>query len=460
MNSTAQQTAIGIIRVSQKAGREGDSFVSPIEQRERIETSSQSKGLNLVRAVEEIDVPGSTPLAKRDGLREAVEAIEAGEAGVLVVAYFDRLVRSLRIQGEVVSRVEAVGGQVLTVDVGAISERTAAQWLSGTMLGAVNEYAARAAAERSREAQAAAIERGAVPFPNLPPGLRRIDVPKGHPDHGKVEPDPATRNIAGEAFRLRAEGATIAAIREYLREKGIERSFHGVGAMLEQRLYLGELHFGNYEPNLTACEAIIERDLFDRVQRMKVARGRRGKSDRLLARLGVLRCANCGGRMSVGTQTQNGRSYSFYRCAPTGDCQQRVTIGAEIAERVVTDAVRAALADVEGRASVEDNAREAETGLAAAQADLDAAIRAFAGLEDEQAARDRLAELRALRDQAQERVDHLGASRAQVVVNADTDWNDLSLDARRALIRATVDQVLVRSGGKGAERLTVQLVSE
>ncbi len=44
--------------------------------------------------------------SSRDGLRTAVEAVEAGKADVIVAAYFDRLVRSLRVQDELVSRVE------------------------------------------------------------------------------------------------------------------------------------------------------------------------------------------------------------------------------------------------------------------------------------------------------------------------------------------------------------------
>lgn len=65
-----------------------------------------------------MDVSGGTPLEQRAGLRQAVEAVEAGSADVIVAAYFDRLVRSLAVQGEVVTRVEAAGGSVLAVDGG------------------------------------------------------------------------------------------------------------------------------------------------------------------------------------------------------------------------------------------------------------------------------------------------------------------------------------------------------
>src|SRR2546430_2734637 len=106
-----QRRAIGIIRVSQVKGRDGESFVSPDEQRGRIEAACERDKLRLLRVVDELDVSGGTDLENRTGLREAIEAVEAGEAAVIVAAYFDRLVRSLRVQAELVQRVERAGGQ-------------------------------------------------------------------------------------------------------------------------------------------------------------------------------------------------------------------------------------------------------------------------------------------------------------------------------------------------------------
>jgi DNA invertase Pin-like site-specific DNA recombinase len=97
--STASCTrrAIGIVRVSQTGGRAGESFVSPAEQRDRVAAACERDGLVLVETINELDVSGGTALERRPGLRCAVEAIEAGEADVMVAAYFDRLVRSLRV---------------------------------------------------------------------------------------------------------------------------------------------------------------------------------------------------------------------------------------------------------------------------------------------------------------------------------------------------------------------------
>jgi site-specific DNA recombinase len=448
---TVARRAIGIVRVSQVNGREGDSFASPSEQRDRIVAACERDGLPLIEVFEERDISGGKSLDARPGLGPAVEAIEAGNAEVIAAAYFDRLFRSMTVQAEVVERVERAGGQVLAVDVGRVTNGSAGQWLSGTMLGAVSEYQRRTAAERSAEAQARAVARGVLPWPNVPPGYLRGE-------DGRLQPDPETASIVADAFRMRADGATITEVRAFLAANGIQRSYHGVGSMLASRVYLGEIHFGKLE-NLSAHPAIVDAGTFRRVQGVRVSRGRRAKSDRLLARLGVLRCGSCGARMVVGTAHYG--QYGLYRCPPTGDCKRRVTISAELVEKIVTDRVRAALADVEGRASVEDTAREAAAELERAQEALDFAIQGFAvaGVREEPSAVDRIAELRDVRDQAQEQVDHLGGSlRPTITINAAEDWDRLSLDARRALIRATVDRVLIAPGRY--HRVTVKLVGE
>ena len=132
-----------------------------------------------------------------------------------------------------------------------------------------------------------------------------------------------------------------------------------------------------------------------------------------------------------------------------------------IAEQVVTDAVKRALADAEGRATVAENAQEATAALDSAQADLDAALRSLmaTGLESEPAAVERLAELRQRRDDAQLRVDQIGADAARVVA-VPKDWDALTVDEQRALIRATVDSAIVAPSGKGAVRISVQLVGQ
>lgn len=450
--STAGSTrrAIGIVRVSEVKGRDGDGFSSPSDQLDAIRAACARGGLALLRAIEELDVSGGTPLDKRAGMREAVEAVEAGEAQVIVAAYFDRLFRSLEVQSVILRRVEAAGGKVLALDTGEVTNGSAGEWLNATMRGMMAEYQRRTTAERSAAAQRRAIARGAAPWPNVPPGYDRGK-------DGRLVPNDDAPTVL-EAFRMRARGATIAKVRAHVRTAGIERSYHGVQHLLTSRVYLGEIHFGGYEPNLQAHEPIVDAETFRRVQDVVVPRGRRAESQRLLARLEVLRCAACGGRMVVGKQTSKGRSYPFYRCPSVReDCHQRVTISAEAIEALVVDRVKTAIADEEGRASIETNAAVAEDALERAQADLDALIEILDPLEP--AARRRLREATEERDEARERAARLGGQTGRKVVRGACDWDRLSLEARRALIRATVERVDVHPG-RGLGRVDVHLFGE
>ena len=95
-----------VVRVSEQGGREDENFHSPKAQLAKARLWSEAQGNRVVDAFEEIDVSGKLPLARRPGLLRAIELVEAGAADHIVVAYFDRLVRSLRVQLEVIERVE------------------------------------------------------------------------------------------------------------------------------------------------------------------------------------------------------------------------------------------------------------------------------------------------------------------------------------------------------------------
>lgn len=442
--SPSVKRAVGVVRVSRVGGRDGEQFVSPSEQANRIAAACERDGMTLIETIEELDVSGGAPLARRAGLRRAVELVEAGEADVVVVAYLDRLVRSLAVQAEVVGRVEAAGGAILAVDVGALTNGSAGQWLSGTMLGAVAEYARRVTAERTQDAKRRAVERGVPPFPRIPPGYRRRE-------DGRLEPHPGEAVAVADAFRLRAGGATVMEVREHLRSNGIERSFHGTQALLGSRVMLGELTFGKLV-NLNSHPALIDAETWGKVQRMCSPRGRRAKSERLLARLGILRCGTCGSRMVVGSS--NHGSYPIYRCTPIGDCPRRVSISAELAETVVIADVKELLAGMQGTATIADGVADAERDLAAAEQELDAAVEAFTGLEDVTAARTRLLELREARDRARDRLAEMGAAAAPAVTVAASDWNLLTIDEQRALIVAVIAEAVV-APGRGRDRITV-----
>lgn len=442
-SSNQPTVAVGVVRVSQTNDRGGDRFASPREQEARIIDLCARENLGLSEIFPEMNVSGSAPLEKRTGLLHAVEAVEAKDATVIVVAYFDRLVRSLATQADLLKRVEAAGGRVLTADVGDVSHGTAAQWLSATMHGAVAEYHNRITAEKTAAAQRRAVAEGRPPI-ILPPGLQRTE--------SGVEIDPVAAPVVREAFRLRADGATIAAVRDFLASNGIKRSYHGTTTLLSSRLLVGEIVFGDLRGEVPS---VVDAEVWHRAQAMRVPRGRKPKSDRLLARLGVLRCASCGARMVVGTVRDG--SYPFYRCPPTGNCQNRPTISARLIEDLLVTQVRAILDGRQGTASDDTQVTAAAVALDAAQADLDRAVTTFAasGLGSEPAVVEQLTRLRETRDRARdEHRRSLAVHGVQATVRASEDWDELEVEDQRGLIAAVIDRVDV-APGRGTGRVTV-----
>lgn len=441
--------AIGIVRVSRSSGRTGESFSSPQDQADRITALALEHGWQLtIPEPYEIDVSGDALLSDRPQLSRAVVAVQTGEADVIAGAHTERLWWNHETASQVIRLVEDANGEVWSADQGLLTRRSAADEFSGTVRTAADRLSRRQNTEKTAAAIQRAISRGVPPWPRVTAGYARQQ-------DGTYAPHPRHAAPVRAAFEQRGAGATVATVRQHLAEHGIPLTYPGTVKLLKSRVVLGEIHFGTFTPNLAAHPAIVDRSTWQQVQRARVPSGRNARSERLLARLGVLVCGTCGSRLVVNTAiSARGRRYPLYRCQNT-DCPRKVTVAAGVAEDAVVDAVRAALEGVEGRASAERDAREAEDAAAGAQAALDAAIRAFGGLEDEPVALERLQELRDARDEARTRAEELRGLRSALVVSA-SDWDALSLQGRRALIRIVVARALV-APGRGAGRVTVEL---
>jgi site-specific DNA recombinase len=456
MTGAALRAAVGITRVSRVGDRDAEHFFSPQDQQQRMLAVAEPKGFQVVEWIEELDTSGGLPLRRRRGLRRALELIELGSAEVLLVAYFDRLVRNLTVQYEIFERVQKVGGSVFTCDVGEMRIDTPAAWLSTTVLGTFAEYYRRMSAERTSGPKKRAVERGVPPFPRIPPGYRRDE-------DGRLVVHPAEAQIVHEAFELRAACAPLLAIRDFLVDRGIPRTYRGTQDLLESKLVLGELHFGTLS-NLESHPPIVERSLWEKAQRARASMGRRTKTPRLLARLGVLRCV-CGSAMTC-TLVANGQGkrFPFYRCGRPADCKVRVAMSAPLAEERVIARVREELEKdgSYGEASTDARLAAAQRQREAAEADLDAAIEAFSGLKDRPSARRRLDELQAALESAQQAEDRLRPAAAVARrYSVARDWARFSQsqDAVRALIRAVVRSATVHPGRGAGRRIEIEVFS-
>jgi DNA invertase Pin-like site-specific DNA recombinase len=162
-----------VVRVSEQGDREDESFHSPRAQLAKAKLWSEDQGNRVVDASEEIDVSGKLPLIRRPALLRAIEMVEAGEADHIVVAYFDRLVRSLKVQLEVIERDERAGGEIYAIDHGRLTNGTAATRMSNNMMGAAFQYYAEVTGEKVKAAQERVVARGVLPNSRISPGYVR-----------------------------------------------------------------------------------------------------------------------------------------------------------------------------------------------------------------------------------------------------------------------------------------------
>jgi len=430
--------------------RRPEQFKSPIEQRQRIEDTCRRENLELAEVFTELDISGRKPLAKRKGLLPALQAIERGYARVLIVGYFDRLCRSLDVQRAVLERVEKAGGRVLAVDFGEVQTKSAAQWLSATVVGAMAEYQSRSVGERLASTQKMAIE----------DGLAIGSIPLGYsedPESHRLVIHEAEAKLVREAFEMRAEGKSYNAIRNHLAAGGVQRGINSIRKMFGRRTYLGELAHGKHR-NVESHAAIISPELFDKVQ--GIAKGQQWQAvpDRqnnlLLSGLRILKCGECGRSLAVGAQVQHGKRYPYYRCNPNlgAKGERRVSIDARAADAAVASYMRVYLSKLAETEGLGPELIEARAATERTQAALARATRiAMMGSGDEREAEAILAELRVAYNRAVARETELERAAREignaVVLNAGTDWDHLSFEAQRELVSAVLRRVVVTPAG-------------
>ena len=101
--------AIGLVRVSTSRQE-----LSPEAQHAAIRAWCGTRHVELVDVLTEIGVSGGAELADREQLVTALRRIEAGEAGLLVVAKLDRLARDPRVAATVEHVLGKVGARLVS----------------------------------------------------------------------------------------------------------------------------------------------------------------------------------------------------------------------------------------------------------------------------------------------------------------------------------------------------------
>lgn len=436
---------VGYVRVSKVGAREGDSFVSPAEQRERIAALATAGGHTVVEWVEDLDQSGST--MRRPGIERAMRLVETGEAQGIAVARLDRFSRSTVDVELGVRRLEQAGGVFLAADLG-MDTSTPSGKLMRTVFAAIAEFQLDRYRETWRDATERAVARGTRG------GVPPVGYDRG--PGGRFVPN-ADAVWVRSLFVDRARGETWTTIAARYRV-----SHSQARRIVKSRTYLGEIRVGDLVLE-HAHPPLVSRAEWEAAQSEPgVLRERRGS---LLG--GIIRCAGCGYAMRH--ESGGARGYRGYRCvrhSASGTCPAPAKIGAVRAEQHVVSVMLDELGDLRFDAEpLTDATSDAEAALEAAERELaayrDSTAVAVVGQDVfVDGLRARQAVVNAARDAL---VDAAQAARVPVIGGRDWRqvWNTLELVDRRAVLAAVVDRVVcarAHRSGPGTpveERLSV-----
>ncbi len=319
----------GYIRVSQVGGRRGDRFISPSVQREQIESWTSSNNAVLGEVFEELDQSGARN--DRPLLIEAIERVERGESGGVIVAKLDRFGRSVVDGLRAIARIEEAGGTFISVADG-IDLGTPTGKLVMRILFSIGEWEFDRVRTNWDIARGRAIERGLYICRKAPIGYRRTE-------DGRLRLDPAAAAVIREVFAQRERGLSLDLIAEFLNDSELETEVGGaftgqtVHKIIANTAYRGEAHSGSHR-NPKAHEPIVDASTWQACQRQQ--RAPRHWVQGLVS--GLIRCAACG-RMMSATRPQGASSrFNVYRCCGHGgECTDRAHIGADEIDPLVEE---------------------------------------------------------------------------------------------------------------------------
>ena len=318
----------GYVRVSQLRGREGESFISPVVQGEQIRAWATMRGAQVGRVFEELDVSGAR--ADRPLLEEALARIESGASDGLVVAKLDRFGRSLIHSLAAVERIQASGGTFVSVQDGFDLSTDHGRLVLRMMLSWAEWELDRIRAGW-RTARARAVARGVHMGGRPPAGYE-------HDEARRLTPHTSYGRAIGAAFTKRAEGMTLERVAAFLTEARVPTAYSdgpwsvaGLRCVLANRVYLGELHNGEFVRE-DAHPPLTDPVTWQLAQAPRMRSRRTPGQPTPLG--GLVRCGTCGRALQSHSVMRHGRRHRTYACR-RDDCGRPVHITGGVLEPYV-----------------------------------------------------------------------------------------------------------------------------
>jgi len=443
--------------VSRVGGREGERFISPDVQRERIRAHAQALGHEIATVHQDLDLPGSH--SKRPGLQRMLARVERGTVQGVIVARLDRFGRSTIDVHRNLERIRQAGGELMSAAEGVDTSTPI-----GRFFLAVTAAFAELELDRIREnwdtARERAVSRGVHVASRTPTGYVRAE-------DGRLHPDPVAAPVVAAIFAERGRGASWRELAGKLAEAGVATPYgsehwtpRSISHILANRVYLGEARSGEHVlPG--AHEPLVDEATWLAAQRPgEKATGTLGGA--LLS--GLVRCAGCRYVLKADSmRARDGEKLRLYRCrgeSASGRCPSPASVLGRVIEPWVIERFFEGLGDVLAEAvAASESHRQLETDLDSARRELatyrDSAAAEILGRDSFEAGlRARAGHVGRLERLLAEARDAAGVTDLPDAISLRETWEELEVAERRHLLSLGIDAVFLRSIGQGSSPIT------
>lgn len=314
------RTAIYMRVSTDRQAQEGDSVPAQREALRKYIDDHQ----HLTFAGEYLDDGISGTKADRSELSRLLDDVRAGRIDMLIFTKLDRWFRSVRHYTATQEILDKHGVGWLAIWEPIYDTTTPAGRLIVNQMMSIAQFEAENTGQRIRQVFAYKAAQGEVLSGRAPAGYRI--------EGKRLVPDELLAPVIRSIFEEYAMTGNLHHVIQYAAGYGLVKDRRNWRTLLQNRKYIGE-----FRGNTSYCEPIINRDLFEDVQRkLSINIKASQKYDYIFS--GLLVCAECGTRMTSGqTPGKNGRIRRCYRCRKNKAAVKTCGNGGTIFENVLED---------------------------------------------------------------------------------------------------------------------------
>ena len=308
---------------SDKQAKEGDSIPAQLDALNKYANERKYKIIGTF-----VDDGVSGTKYDRDEFQSLLQKVENDEVDIILVTKMDRLHRSLRNFLNMQDVLDRNHCHWKAIWEPSYDTTTPQGRMVINMMMNLAQFEAEQTGQRIRQVQAYKVKQREVISGTTSPGYSIIDkhlVPNEDADDVR------------RAFDIYDRTNSLAETVRSMAGTNLPKSANGMRSMFMRTWYIGE-GYGMTD----FCPAIVDRDLWERVQ-VALKRNVKGNQTHVYLFSGLLRCAECGAVMGAGTRTREKRKpVSLYRCAKRYNrnsvrCCNTKTITEPVLERMLLE---------------------------------------------------------------------------------------------------------------------------